>query len=318
MAGATIDAKVRALNTTLDKAVMAAKRTVKTNWQGCAAKKTQMTAKGTYAWMEALPVIGVRLANGYREVGVASQAIEVNSEDQGLVLKIKKQDIRDDKYGVFDDAVPALSRGIVEFPQKQLWALFKEGDQTTYLGRSILAYDGLAFFHDSHLVNGRDSSGGTYDNNITSLALNKANFETALATFSQLPDEQGQVLNQQATHLIIPPQLSVTAADVLMAQTISTGGTNTSSNEMLAARGKQKVEIIEVPELSGDSTTWYLTNMQEGGAPMIYQETEALTVVPLIDARDLNVVRDKLYVWYVTGEAGFAFANPRRALRCIA
>ena len=46
---------------------------------------------------------------------------------------------------------------------------------------------------------------------------------------------------------------------------------------------------------------------------MIFQETEALHITALTDARDLNVVRDKLLGWYCTGAAPAGFAVPSLA-----
>lgn len=318
MTFASIDSKVRAVNTFIDLGVMDARRMVIPNWHHAAIKKTEATSRGLYAWMNDVPVIGTKLASGYAKAGVSSQAFELYSEEQGMVIEIKKPDIRDDRYGVFGDLPGKLGRRIEEFPQDLIWDLFKEGDQTTYNSKSILSFDGLAFFHDSHLTNGRDSSGGTYDNLIGSTALTKANLEAMIATLAAIPDNQGKAMNQQANRLIVPPQLSITAADILMAMTISTGGQNMSANDQLAARGKSRIEIVEVPQLTGDPTVWYLASVTDGRAPMIWQETEALHITPLIAPTDLNVLRDNLYIWYVTGESGVGFADPRTVLRCTA
>lgn len=311
-------AQIRSINTFVETEIMSGRKSVNQNWMAAAKKVTQANATGTYAWRNDIPNIVKKQLAGYSRSGVSSASFQVYSEEQGLFLEIKARDVRDDNVGVYKNLPAALGRRIEEFPQRNVWRLFKEGDQTTFENRSILAHDGLAFFHDSHLTDGRSSAGGTYDNNLTGTALSKANFEVAYAALANFPDNQGEILAQKATALIVPPQLAVTAADVLMAMTISTGGENTSSSSFMVKRGNPPVEVIVVPELSGDATTWYLTTTEQGRAPMIWQETAPITIIALTDPRDPNMVNDDLLVWAAKGESGFAFADPRCAIRCIA
>jgi phage major head subunit gpT-like protein len=310
--------QIRAINTFVDTGIMSGRRQVQPNWQAAAKKVSQSNGTGTYAWMNDIPNIVKKQLPGYARAGVSSSSFQVYSEEQGLFLEIAARDVRDDNVGVYQNLPAALGRRIEEFPQRNVWRLFKEGDQSTFESRSILAHDGLSFFNDSHLTDGRTSGGGTYDNSLASTALSKANFEVALAAMAVFPDQNGEVMNQKPTHLIVPPQLAVTGADILQAMTISTGGTNTSSAEYLRLRGQNPIELVIVPELSGDSTTWYLTCMSDERAPMIWQETEAISVISLTDPRDPNMVNDNMLVWAAKGESGFAFADPRCAIRCVA
>jgi phage major head subunit gpT-like protein len=310
--------QLRAIETFVDLGIMGGRKSVVPNWGACAAKSSQTLSTGTYAWLNDIPVIVGKQGGGYSKAGVASSSYQITSELIGLFLEIAERDIRNDSVGVYGNLPGALGKRIEEFPQKNIWDRFKEGDQVTYSSKTWLSHDGLALFHDTHLTNGRDSSGGTYDNNLTGTALTKANFEVALAAMANLPDQQGEIMNQSVTHLIVPPQLQVTGADILLAQTISTGGQNTSGNDMLAMRGRPRIELVTVPELAGDATTWYLTSMADGGAPIIWQETVALHVIPLTAPTDRNVVEDDVYIWASKGESGFGIGDPRRAIRCIA
>ncbi len=311
-------AQLRAINTFVDTGIMGGRRSVVPQWDSVAAKRTQGNALGTYAWMNDIPLIAQRQIGGYQKAGVSSQSFQITSKLQGLVLEISARDVRDDLIGVYQDLPGKLGQRMEQFPQDSLFNLFKEGDQTTYLGESILAYDGLAFFHDSHLTDGRSSAGGTYDNFLASTALTKANFEVACASLALFPDNRGVAMNQRPTHLIVPPQLGITGADILLAQTISTGGSNTSNAEYLAARGLPPIQLVVCPELSGDSTTWYLTCMGQGRAPMIWQETAPLMVIAQTSPDSPNMLNDDMLLWYAKGESGFAFGDPRCAIRCVA
>ncbi len=310
--------QIRSINTFVDTGIMSGRKSVVPNWGAAAKHVTQATGTGTYAWMYDIPNIVKKQLPGYARSGVGSASFQVYSEEQGLFLEIKARDVRDDNVGVYQDLPAALGRRIAEFPQRNVWRLFKEGDQTSFESRSITAHDGLSFFNDSHYTDGRSSAGGTYDNNLASTALSKTNFEVAYAALSNFPDSNGEIMGQKATHLIVPPQLAITGADILLAMTISTGGENTSSSSFMVKRGNPPVELVVVPELSGDSTTWYLSCMADGRAPMIFQETEPISILALTDPRDPNMVNDDMLVWAAKGEAGFAFADPRCAIRCIA
>lgn len=317
-----IDTKIRNLQVLVDSEIMNGRRMVRPNWEAVAVKKTQAQTTGLYAWMNDIPLIQRKTANGYVRSGVSTQAFTLSSEEQGLFLEMKKSDFRDaaasGDLGKITDMATAFGRRIEEFPQDGVFGLLKEGDQSTLNGRSILAYDGLSFFNDSHYTNGRSSAGGTYDNNLTSTALSATNFAAAEAALALLPDNRGKALNQPVTHLIVPPQLATTGADILYARTVSTGGVNSNSNAERAARGLAPVELVVAPELGGDATTWYVCSRSMGRAPIIYQETEPLMVIPLIEETMPHVLYDNLYIWACKGECVFGFGDPRTTIRCIA
>ncbi len=315
---ALITAAIRAKQVAVDTTIMSGRRAVKPNWNAVAALKKQDTATGLYAWMNDVPSITRKQSNGYIKAGVSTQSFQILSEEQGLFISIKKQDLRDNNMNGVLDIASAFGRRIEEFPQDLVYGKFMEGDQTTYLGRSNLAYDGLAFFHDSHLTNGRNSGGGTYDNLLTGTALSAANVAVAEAALAMLPDNTGKALNQAMTHVVVPPALAQTAADIFLARTISTGGENMNSPEGRRARGLEPIQIIVVPEIGTDTTIWYPISLTNGRAPMILQETEALHVVPLLDEDMPHVVNDNVYIWACKGEYAAGWGDPRCVIRCVA
>jgi phage major head subunit gpT-like protein len=312
-------AEIRAFDVYVNTEIMAGRKRTVTNWEAIAKKTSPGNAVGIYGWNNSLPNILRKQASGYQRAGMSSNALTLTSDEVGLFIEIKARDVRDsNRSGMYQNIPGDLGQRMEQFPQRNLFRLFKEGDQSSFEGRSILAYDGLSFFNDNHLVNGRDSSDGTYDNNLTGTALTQTNLGVARAVLETMPDDRGESRNQRATHLIVPPQLSDAGAAILMADAITTGVFNPTSNQTLAARGKSKIELIEAPELAGDPTAWYLVSVEEGGAPMIWQETVALYIVSLIDPKDPNMVNDDTLVWAAKGESGFGFADPKRAIRCIA
>ena len=314
----SIDAKVRAVNNFIDITVMKRRREIAKNWDRVAIKKTSTTADGLYAWMNDIPLITRKQAAGYNRATLSNQALKLTSEEVGLFIEIKKQDIRDDKYGTFKDLADDLARRMEEFPQDGAFTLLANGNNSTLNGQSILAYDGLTFFNDAHYVNGRNTADGTYDNNLTTTALSSANLAVAEAALALIPDNRGKPLKQALTHLVVPPQLAQDAFALAYARTVSTGGQNPSGEELRAKRNLPPLEVVVAPELGTAATTWYAVSNSTGRAPIIWQETEALHIVPLIDPTMKHVIEDNLYVWAAVGESVFGFGDPRTAIRCIA
>jgi len=317
-----IDAGLRALLVMLDTQIMQTYQDTVLTWEGVAVKKTQTMTSGRYAWMNDLPLIGRKQANGYIRTGVQTQSFLLTSEEMGLFIEIKKQELRDalasKDFGALIDIAKSLGQRMARFPQDLVWNWFKNGHNTTYLGRANLAYDGLSFFNDAHYVNGRNTAGGTYDNNLTGTTFSAANLAAAEAALALLPDNRGVALNQPMTDVIVPPQLGVAAAEVLQARTLSTGGENMQSDEGRARRGLPPLRLWVVPELGSASTTWYVSSRSNGKAPVIWQETEALHQVNLTDERDPNVLYDNLYIFAAKGESVAGWGDPRTTLRLIA
>jgi phage major head subunit gpT-like protein len=99
--------------------------------------------------------------------------------------------------------------------------------------------------------------------------------------------------------------------------TISTGGQNTLSNAGLSVLGMPQIELIVAPELQDDAATWYLAAVSESSAPIVYQETEALEVIPKIDPKtDDNMFHNDELLWLAKGRAQFGFGDARRIVRC--
>jgi phage major head subunit gpT-like protein len=318
MPAPVIPNQLRNLAVIVDTEVMKARRMAANNWDAVAIKKVQTKATGLYAWANDIPYIIRKQANGYLKSGLSLQSFSLTSEEFGLFLEIKKQDWRDQNLDNILSSAADFGQRIEQFPQDNVWALFKEGDAATYQGQAITAFDGLSFFNDAHYVNGRNTADGTFDNNLTGTALTAPNVAAAEAALALIPDNRGKALNQPVTHIIVPPQLATAAYDVVWTRTLSTGGVNVQSPEGRAARGLPSIQVIVVPELAGDPTTWYVVSRASSRAPIIWQETEALHTIPLLEETMPHVLYDNIYMWAVKGESVFGFGDPRTAIRLIA
>lgn len=317
-----IAAQILALQVAVDASIMDGRRMMVPTWESVALKKIQATSTGLFAWMNDLPLIAKKQSNGYIRGGISTQAFSLISEPYGLFIEMKKRAFKDaaatGDIARIVEVAKNLGIRIEQFPQDLVWGWFKEGDQTTYLGSPNLAFDGLSFFNDAHYTNGRNTAGGTYDNNITGTALTAANIAVAEGLLALIPDNNGKPLNQPLTDIIVPPQLRQTAVEALRAPVNASGATNMLSPEERAKNGFSPINIVSVPELSGDSTTWYAVSRANGRAPVIYQETEAFRVIPMLEENMPNVLYDDLYIWAAKGEVAAGWGDPRTALRLIA
>jgi phage major head subunit gpT-like protein len=313
---AATPAKIRQVDAEVRTRVEAGRKRTSTNHQLVARTVTGGVGRGLYPAMDDLPHIQEKNQSGYKEAEPSSTVYELNSKDVGLILKMRKNDVDDDKWGVYAPKMQALGARIAQFPDRGIFRLLKEGDQTTLNGKSILWVDGLSFFNDSHKVNVNDASLGTFDNKLAGTALSDSNLAIAIQKFLELPDTQGEKLDIFPNRLIVPPKLEHTAATLVQARTVSTGGENMLSNDALRGRRRNPIEVVVSAELAGDDAIWYLAYQEGEVAPLLYQETEALHIISKISESDDNVAYDREYHWIVQGRAEFGWGDPRLIIRC--
>ncbi len=290
------------------------------NWQEIAREKKAATGKVVYAQGNNAPkMLPKGGAYDFAELAVNTYAIKSNRYGRGI--KIEVDDLTDDKYGVFMEIIADLGAATVKLPQTLVWSWLLEGDQTTgpastlFTGRDMTGIDGVAFFSASHKVNINDAALSTQSNLTTSSALTGPNYEIARAQLVNMKNTEGQPIGRQPTHIYVPPQLVKTAADILYTQTISTGGDNTQGNAMGPALKRPKMTIVEVPELSADSTKWYLGCKSDLGAPITWQVTEDLHIVPKIDPQSDNRFYDDTAEWLAKGRVEVGWGDYRRIVR---
>lgn len=294
------------------------------NWDQVANVKTAATGVVQYAQGNNAPRILAKGVSGYDFAEMALNLFKIQSRRWGRGLKISTDDLDDDKFGVFREIINDLGASVAKLPQTLIWSWLLEGDQTTgpastlFTGRDMTCIDGLAFFSASHKVNIEDASLSTQGNLNTSTALTAANYEVVRAQLVNMKNTEGQPIGRQPTHLYVPPQLVKTAADILYAQTISTAGVNTQANDFGPQMNRPRMTIVEVPELSADSTTWYMACKSDIGSPLIWQVTKPFELIPKIDPTTSNQFYDDMAEWLAKGRAEVGFGDYRRIIRSIA
>jgi phage major head subunit gpT-like protein len=264
-----------------------------------------------YAWLDKLPVM--REWVGERQVQNAiARGYSIVNKDWELTVEVDRNDILDDNIGVYSPIVSSM--GV----QAKLWPDYRCAE-ILQLGVSLLAFDGQPFFGDSHPINIDDSGAGTYDNNFAGTALTAANYNTVRSTMLSYLGRDGKTLNVRPNLLVVPPQLEQAARQILNSDYIAPAaafGQNTTGIQTNTLKGS--AELLVVPQLSNQATTWYLFDTTKPVKPMLFQLRKAPELIPYVNPSDPELFRRKKFVYGVDSRGECGFTLPFLAARAIA
>ncbi len=313
-------AKIRDLNnyvdTKLDAARAASALASPPRWNTIARKASPGVGSASYVGMDDVPEIGKRGARGYTFAELSSKVYTLESESYGNGLRIKAADVADDRIGVYAPRIALLGRRMEIFPDRGIFRFLMEGDQSTLDNVDTTWIDGQPLFSASHKINVNKVVGaGTYSNLKTSQALTADNFQESYADFMAIPDSEGVPLNIEPNVLVLPPQLAKSGYDIVQALVIS-NSSNMLSNAARAERGQMPIRVVVSAYLSADAGIWYL-GYSDGAdlSPLLWQETDPLTLVPRLEPTSSNVFYRDEYEWLVKGRSAFGISEPRLIMR---
>lgn len=137
-------------------------------------------------------------------------------------------------------------------------------------------YDGLAFFHDAHLVNVFDSAVGTFDNDFAGAgtAPSIPNLELAKERFRKIKGPNGKPLGLRLTHILAPPAQEEEWRNLLERDLIieSNGANNFGT---VQNRHKGTVKLVIADEFSSDLLWYGMALNKPGMIPWIVQDEGA-------------------------------------------
>lgn len=272
-------------------------------WNQLATEVPSTTRENRYPWMASLPRmrewIGERLLHN-----VALRSTSLVNKDWEDTLKIERNDVDDNNLGVYTPWVTALGVQARKWPDDMLVTLLQN--------TTALAFDGQPFWNASHPKNIDDSSAGTYSNVFTGTALTQANYRTVRATMAGYVGEDGRSLGVVPNLLVVPPQLEDTAKEIVMTGLIVSGG---AAIENVA---KGTAQVLMIPELANEPTTWYLLKTNAPVKPFIVQIRKQPQFVQLTDPTTENVFMRKQYLYGVDSRGNAGYALPFLAARATA
>lgn len=270
------------------------------------------TETETYGWMGYIPTMQEWI--GPRKLqNVASQGYSLTNKPYELTLQVDKFKLADDQYGLYGPMSVELGMQGRKWPDYQWRDLVRNrGSQT---GAYQKCMDGLNYFSNVHPVDFYDASKGTYSNDFTSAGsgatpLTAAGFNTVFTAMNSYVKEDGESLEIVPDLLIIPSQLQYVARTILNTSFIApsaVGGITMVGSSENVLQGW--ADILVLPELNGDATTWYLACTSRAIKPFIFQERQAVNFVSRIAPDDPAVfdLHQYLYGTDARGAVGWSF-----------
>lgn len=257
----------------------------KTLWDKVATKVPSETGEESYKWLGKIP--RMREWIGDREIqNLTGSDYTIKNKDFELTIGVDRNDIEDDKIGVYNPVVQDIAQSTATFPDSLVFKLLAEG----FVNK---CYDGQPFFSDAHKIGKKTIS------NKSTKQLSIESYAEARRNMMSIKDENSESLKIIPDTLVVPPALEDTARKILFAEQID-GTTNIY---------KDTANLLVVPELAGNDTAWYLLCTSKPLKPLIFQERKAPKFDALIDDKDENVFMRKQYLYGVhsRANAGYGF-----------
>lgn len=157
-------------------------------------------------------------------------------------------------------------------------------------------WDGESFFDTDHPVNILDTGAGTFSNDFTGAGTNLsiANLKLAKERFRKIKAANGKPMGLRLTHLLVPPALEETAADMLERDLIIESN---GANDFGTVRNRHMgtVKVVVADELTSDSQWYGLALNKPGMRPWGLQKRTATPEVR-IHGRDSAMFEKELKV----------------------
>lgn len=265
------------------------------------------TGREIYPWVAEIPQlrewVGDRQANS-----IATYDYTLENKDFELTLKLGRNKILDDSYGVWlQTIVPMVARQAKRKPA----LLVRDALQA---GASTLCYDNQNFFDASHPVSkfpGGGFTGQTQRNYWSSgKALTFDNYRDVRAAMRSYRGESGETLGVEPDLLVVPPQLEADARLILNADMIATPAIGAQTGQVGGYTNplKGSAELLVINELRSEPTAWYLLDTSKPIKPLIYQKRQDPVLVTQFNPNDPSVYGRKEFEWGIDmrGAAGYA------------
>jgi hypothetical protein len=215
-------------------------------------------------------VSGVRLNGGFdfEDVGASGQLKSADASDEtrtiqakltGRMSSITMVDIINDDLGALTQVPARLGRGAAIKLNKDFWSEFESSNSTFY----------------------RKEPAGSGN------ALSIAALKTAVTSYKKLTDPDGNVLGITPSILLVPPELEITA-DELMGSTVLITGENATRGNVNVFAGR--FQVVPSSYLTSGTTWWLCANPGElPGMEVAFLNGQRLPTVQQADA-DFDVL----------------------------
>lgn len=268
--------------------------------------------ENVYGFLAKLPTmrewVGDRVLNN-----IAEHDFTVTNRDYELSIEVDRNDIEDDNFGVHTPKLEMMGMAARKQFDYLLVSLLQGG-------QSALCYDGQNFFDTDHPNSKFDAATGSQRNYYsTGRALTLDNYVAMRAEMMGYLGEDGKPLAVTPSLLIVPPQLEHVAKQITMADLVinTTGATPAAGAAAMTNVMRGTAEVLMVPELASQATTWYLVDASKPMKPFVTQTRKAPQFVNLGEGSE-HAARTKKFMYGVDMRGAAGYGLWFLASKCVA
>lgn len=280
-------------------------------WDKVADKVPSSTSMNIYPFLA--DISGMKEWVGPRVVDqLSTRTMQVVNKDYEKTISVPRNAIEDDQYALYANRAELLGYQAEKLPDDLMVAIMQAGKAS-----SAVTYDAVPYFSANHPVNIDNVGSPAQSNLFTGTPLTGDNWNLVRSAFSQFKTDAGRVTGWFPDTLIVPPQLEKQAKDIvsnnLVAVAVGSTGVAAIENTL-----KGTAEVLVIPELGTDATTWYPAVTKMPVKPLMYQERRPPSLTSMIDPQSKNVFYDKEYIWGVDSRGAAAYGLWFLMARCEA
>jgi phage major head subunit gpT-like protein len=286
---------IKALNKGFQARFLGAVGQVNRDAEKLAMKTTSSQAAEVYGDIAFFPamrkLVGEAVVKNLKEV-----AHTVKNEEFEATVRVKQADVERDALGIYTPKIQQLGNTGAKLPSQLISDLLMNGFEDP-------DYTGTAFFaaNKKHFPGGKKTF-----TNLGAKKLSAANFQTARAAIRNVLDESGNPLELgDRLALVVSPTYEATARSIVLADTISGGGTNVN---------KGTAELIVLPRLAAAEHNWFLVDIGQPMGALILQEERALELLTSATGMTTEaLIMTHAYLWQAYWRGNAAYGLPQLA-----
>ncbi len=278
-------------------------------WPKLAQLVTSKSTSETHVWMDRIPQ--VRKWVGDRELNNASlRDYVLTNYPYELTIALDQFVIEDNKLNAFEPTVQMIAMQMKKWPDGLLFnantGVLPQGNSST----TAITYDGVAFYSTAHPINLDYPSLGTQSNYYASgKAFTAANFGLVRENMRGLLGADQLPLGVNPKQVVVPPALEPTGIQILAQEWIApaTATYAGAANTLQPNPFYGSADLLVVPDLAGQDTTWYVNDNTMPVKPFLFQLRQAATFVMKTRPDDPAIFsrHEVQYGAYARGTAGY-------------
>lgn len=237
------------------------------------------SSEETYTWFGQLPSMREWIT-GREIVNFAAHSYNIKNKDFELTVSIGRNDIEDDRIGLFAPMLQDLAEQAKRQPDNLVFSLLP-------IAFEEKCYDDEPFISDSHYLDAAEKKTKQSNKGIYKLSIES--YQLARAQMLTIKGVDNKSLKIVPDLLLVSPQNEGLARQILFADTIN-GTTNVYKNT---------AELMVVPELADTPEMWFLLCTKKAVKPFVFQDRRKARLIAKNKDSDDNVFLDKEYIYGV-------------------